>query len=291
MDHHDPQAMRPATLRADPEATARRRDALKAYMDEHVLGPGGFCCALYAACRGSTRDDDRFFEGQLSHLGHHYDLHLDGRPLRVVVVGQENGAPRQGVDPSCISLAERYEQIHGRSGLERRYRAGGGHRARNPHMRGTTSALRIIFGKGLGKNWEEEFIQDADGEPFHIFDAFALVNVLLCSNFHADKNTGASTKTMRRNCLSHFAATIKILEPTLLVLQGEGVQDWIAPVLGLMEERTPHLAEANFADARVVVCRFSHPAAHLNLSWGNRLDAPYLLQVVEPTFRLAVSLL
>jgi hypothetical protein len=58
-----------------------------------------------------------------------------------------------------------------------------------------------------------------------------------------------------------------------------------------MDERTPHLAEANLADARVVVCRFSHPAAHGNLSWGNRPDAPYLLQVVEPTLRLAVSLL
>ena len=291
MGHHDPQAMRPATLRADPEATARRRDALEAYMDEHVLGPGGFCCALYAECRGSTRNDDRFFEGQLSHLGHHYDLSLDGRPLRVVVVGQENGAPPEGVDGSCISMDRRYRQIHDGSGLERRYYAGGGHQARNPHMRGTTSALRIIFSKGLDPDWEEEFIQDADGEPFHIFDAFALVNVLLCSNFHADKNTGASTKTMRRNCLRHFAATIKILEPTLMVLQGEGVQDWIAPVLGLMEERTPHLAEANLADARVVVCRFSHPAARGNLSWGNRPDAPYLLQVVEPTLRLAVSLL
>lgn len=63
------------------------------------------------------------------------------------------------------------------------------------------------------------------------------MNVLLCSNFPAKKNTGASTKTMRRNCLKHFAATIQILEPTLMVLHGEGVQDWIAPVLGLMDER------------------------------------------------------
>lgn len=291
MDHHDPQATRPATLRADPEATARRRDTLKAYMDEHVLGPGGFCCAFYAACRGSTRDDDRFFEGQLSHLGHRYDLSLDGRPLRVVVVGQENGAPPEGVDGSCISLAERYEQIHNRSGLERRYYAGGGHQPRNPHMRGTTSALRIIFGKGLGSNWEQEFLEPTPGDRFHLFDAFALVNVLLCSNFHADKNTGAATKTMRRNCLRHFAATIGILQPTLLVLQGYGVLKWLSPVLGVMDERAPHLSEARLAGNRVLVCRFSHPAAHANLSWGNRPSAPCLLQVVEPTLRLAVSLL
>jgi hypothetical protein len=285
----DRKAPAPPILRADPAATARRLRALADYMDANVLGPQGFCCRFHPQCRGSTRDSDRFYEGQLSHLGHHYDLDLDGRPLRVIVVGQENGAPRQGQDPSPISLAKRYEQIHDGSGLELRYRACGGHRARNPHMRGTTSALRIIFGKGLGSDWEEEFICDADGEPFHLFDAFALVNVLLCSNFPADKNTGASTKTMRRNCLRHFAATMRILQPTLLVLQGEGVQNWIGPVLGLMEERTPNLAEAHVADARVLVCRFSHPAAHGSLSWGQHLDAPYLREVVEPTLRLALE--
>lgn len=279
----------PANLRADPAASARRRDALKAYMDEHVLGPEGFCCASYAACRGSAREDDRFFEGQLSHIGGHYDLHLDGRPLRVVVVGQENGAPRKGVDPSHISLDKRYRGVHERTGLQRRYYADGVHEARNPHMRGTTSALRVIFGKQLGSDWEGEFLESASGERFHLFDAFCLVNVLLCSNFRANKNNGASTKVMRRNCLRHFAATMAILEPTLMVLQGEGVQDWIAPVLGLMEERAPHLAETHLAGNRVLVCRFSHPSARGSLSWGNRLDAPYLRQVVEPTLRLALE--
>jgi hypothetical protein len=284
------QAIAPATLLADTAATAQRIEALSHYTDEHVLGPGGFCCASFAACRDSTRADDRFFEGQLSHVGHHYDLHRDGRPLRVVVVGQEYGAPRGGNDPSCISMSERYRKVHNGSGLERRYYADGTHRARNPHMRGTTSALRVIFGQGLGSDWEGEFIESG-GDRFHLFDAFSLVNVLLCSNFRANKNTGASTKTMRRNCLRHFVATMQILAPTLMVLQGEGVQSWIAPVLGLMDERAPHLAEGQIAGNRVLVCRFSHPAARMSLSWGNRLDAPYLQEVVEPTLRLAVSLL
>lgn len=223
--------------------------------------------------------------------GAHYDLHLDGRPLRVVVVGQEYGAPRPGIDPSRISMAERYQKVHDGSGLERRYYADGTHSARNPHMRGTTAALRVIFGEAPGSDWEQEFLESAGGDRFHLFDAFSLVSVLLCSNFGATKNTGASTKTMRRNCLKHFAATMQILEPTLMVLQGEGVQDWIAPVLGLMDERAPHLAETQVAGNRVLVCRFSHPAARGSLSWGNRPDVPYLREVVEPTLRLAVSLL
>ena len=282
------EAAAPPILRADKAATAQRLRALRRYMDANVLGPQGFCCASLAACRDSIRDGNRFFEGQLSHVGRHYDLFRDGRPLRVVVVGQENGAPRQGVDPSCISLAKRYEQIHDSSGLAHRCYVDSEHPPRNPHMKGTTSALRVIFGKGLGKDWEEEFIQTGEGEPFHIFDAFALVNVLLCSNFPADKNTGAPTKVMRRNCLRHFAATMRVLEPTLMVLQGEGVQDWIAPVLGLMDERTSHLAETHLAAGRVLVCRFSHPAAHGALSWGYR-DAPYLREVVEPTLRVALE--
>jgi hypothetical protein len=81
---------------------------------------------------------------------------------------------------------------------------------------------------------------------------------------------------------------MRVLEPTLMVLQGEGVQDWIAPVLGLMDERTSHLAETHLAAGRVLVCRFSHPAAHGALSWGYR-DAPYLREVVEPTLRVALE--
>jgi uracil-DNA glycosylase len=67
---------------------------------------------------------------------------------------------------------------------------------------------------------------------------------------------------MKRNCLRHFAATVEILEPTIMVLQGEGVQNWLGPVLGMTDDRTEHLADARVAGNRVLVCRFSHPSAH-----------------------------
>lgn len=283
----------PSRLRADRVATARRIAALRAYMDANALGPAGFCCASYEACRNSIREGDRFFEGQLSHVGHHYDLRLDQRPLRVVVVGQEYAvrSPGRGSKQGEVSLDERYTMIHDGSGLSRRYYTDGAHPARNPHMRGTTSALRVLFGKAPGADWDEEFIQTPEGDRFHIFDAFALVNVLLCSAGPEGLATGRSTKLMRSTCLRHFAASMEILEPTIMVLQGHGVQRWIAPVLGSMEEHTPHLSEARLAGSRILVCRFSHPAAHPPLGWGNRVDASYLRQVVEPTLRLATSLL
>lgn len=270
-------------LRADPAATAERLRALHDYMDANVLGPEGFSCSSLEACRGSVLGGNLFFEGQLSHVGRHYDLHRGGRELRVMVVGQEDGSTR-----TCVTLEARYEKIHGNSALTRRYAAEPGRVRRSFHMRGTTSALGVIFGKGLGTTWEDEFIQDDDGISFHMFDAFALVNALLCAVHPPGSAEGRATRVMRRNCLRHFDATMKILQPTLLVLQGEGVQDWIAPALGVMDQHSPHLAEAQLAGSRVVVCRFSHPAARGKLSWGNP-DAPYLREVVEPTLRLALE--
>jgi len=67
-------------------------------------------------------------------------------------------------------------------------------------MRGTTSALRTILGDGPGADHEGEFVHTVDGERFHVFDAFALVNVLLCSA-GPPASMGRSTTTMRRNCL------------------------------------------------------------------------------------------
>ena len=285
MTRAKPESPAPAALHADTAATARRLATLEAYMEANVLSPAGFCCASEAACRESLRPGVEMAEGQLSHLGHHFDLTRNGRPLRVVVVGQEDGGL---VDH--VSLQARYERIHGVAGFERRYYRSPEHTRRSLHMRGTTSALRLIFDKGLGTDWEAEFVETNEDDRFHVFDAFALVNVLLCGAHRPGRAEGRATKVMKRNCLKHFAATLAILEPTLLVLQGEGVQDWIAPVLGLMEEITPHLARANLQGADPLVCRFSHPSARGKLSWSYR-DAPYLLEVVEPTLRLAVSLL
>lgn len=225
--------------------------------------------------------------GTLSHVGHHYDLEVENRPLRVVVVGQEDGlySPYGARSHECVSLEERYEKIHNESGLRCRYYAQGTHRARNPHMRGTTSALRILFGIGIGSDWESEFLEAVDGERFHIFDAFALVNVLLCSAGPATSSKGHSTPTMRRNCLRHFTETLRILEPTVLILQGINVRRWIAPVLEVRGVISPHLLEADVGGGRALVCAFSHPSAWGSQRWGDSLEAEYLRGVVEPTLR------
>lgn len=281
--------MSTSEIRAASAAVTRQRiNRLRKYMEVNVMGPQGFCCSSEAACRGSIKPGYRFDEGTLPHVGHHYDLNVDGNPLRVVVVGRESGLhdPFGRGRHSSVSLEDRYEIIHGNSGLQSRYYADGIHGYRNPHMRGTTSALRVLFGKGLGVDWENEFMA-TDRERFHVFDAFALVNFLLCATGPEGTSQGKSSPTMRRRCLRHFEATLRVLEPTILVLQG--VRNWIAPLLGEQEVLDPHLSRIEVAGQSVLMCDFSHPSAHPPLRWGANLDAPYLVQVVEPTLRRAVA--
>jgi hypothetical protein len=178
--------------------------------------------------------------------------------------------------------------IFGKSGLERRYYADPAHESRNPHMRGTTSALRIIFGKGLGSRHEDEFVHPVRGRPFHIFDGFALVNRLLCSAGPLRSSLGRSTPTMRNNCLEHFVETLRILEPTLVVLQGRGVDLWTRSVFTRQRSYGEHLHRASFEGRSLQLCTFSHPSARGRLRWGDRLEAPYLREVVVPTLRKAV---
>jgi hypothetical protein len=207
-----------------------------------------------------------------------------------MVVGQEYGMRIEGKQRAItrVHLEARYTMIHQASGLGSRYYGDREHPPRNPHMRGTTSALRILFGNGLGPDWESEFVDTAEGRRFQVFDAFALVNVLLCSAGPPMSSQGRSSSVMRRNCLEHFRATLRILQPTVVILQGGGVASWTAPVFGIIREHSHFLAEATYDGGRALLCRFSHPSARAPNRWGDRLDSPYLIKVVEPTLREAV---
>jgi hypothetical protein len=188
-----------------------------------------------------------------------------------------------------VTLEDRYRQIHDAVGLARRYYADPTHEARNPHMRGTTSALRVIFGKGLGADYDGEWVYPTNGEPFHIFDGFALVNRLLCFAGPPDTRQGRATPTMFNNCADHFIATLLILQPTILILQGKTVARW-TKVLTPSRIFTPFLYEAHLDHLRMLVCTFSHPSARKELRWGDTLTAPYLTEIVEPTLLTALSM-
>jgi hypothetical protein len=197
------------TLTCDRQTTNERRRALDQYLTAKVLA-AEFVCTHYRECRLSHAET--FYEGQLHHLGRFYDLLFDGSPLRIVVVGQEYGH-----EPARVDSQARYDMtMH--SGLDCRFKAGDGYKARNPHMRGTTNVLRLLFGIPLGIDHDSEFMM-IDGERIHIFDAFALANYLLCSAVSADgRMRGSATRTMMENCQGHFRQVMRILEASVVVV-------------------------------------------------------------------------
>jgi hypothetical protein len=142
-----------------PKRTTARVKGLSEYFHREVLTADlGFICRHWDQCRTSCRTPN-FYEGQLHHIGHHYDLEIDGRPTRIVIVGQEYGH-----SPPRVSLKKRHFTESGNTK---------GFRGRNPHMRGTTTLLRLVLGRDPGEDFAGE--QLLVKPPIHIFEGFALV--------------------------------------------------------------------------------------------------------------------
>ncbi len=270
------------TLESDPHATTSRIDALDAYMSTRVLSGRQFICSHFAGCRSSHPGD--FFEGQLHHVGEHYDLRAKGRPFRVAVVGQEYGN-----GPSRVNRIARTRMVAVDTALKKRFRTDGLHPPRNPHMKGTTSVLRLLFGLGLGTDYDKEFLS-LGSRRVHIFEAFALVNFLLCSAIASGQGAegskrGQSTRTMQRNCSQHFRNVLDVLEPTVLVIQGRGVRQWLDHIVDGTERLGEQLERVSIGGLRLLVASFTHPSVPSRDNWGTDERRPYLTDVVEPTVR------
>jgi hypothetical protein len=146
----------------------------------------------------------------------------------------------------------------------------------------------VLLGQGLGTDYAGEFVHPLKGKPFHIFDGFALVNRLLCSAGSVNSSQGRPTATMFSNCTNHFSATLKILQPTIVILQGKAVVTSTSTVLERGRTYDQFHYEAHLGSNRMIVCTFSHPSAHGDLRWGDKPTAPYLKTVVAPTLRKAL---
>jgi hypothetical protein len=275
-------------FRADMARTRQRCEELDRYHGASVQSGNDFICASANGCRASHQG--AFYSAQLHHVGRHYDLALNGLAMRIVVTGQEYGGP-----PSNVTRNMRSDMVAGASGCRQRFFRSGSFPARNPHMRGTTSLLRLLFGSGLGSDYEGEFLQ-VEGHPVHMFECFALINFLLCSavrgperewNAETSKSgaIGRSTAVMRRNCARHYRRAIEILEPTVIVAQGRGVRRWMRQVIDHAEP-----AHASLPIERVAIgpvgahlLTFTHPACPTRDNWGMNDRQPYLLETVAPT--------
>ncbi|MEV4721850.1 hypothetical protein AB0J94_32080 [Micromonospora noduli] len=277
------------TVASDTVATARRIDELGQYMGEHVLSPSGACvCRRLDSCRrsvlgdrgGAPRSEAAFTAAQLSHVGHHYDLVLDGVPTRTLVIAMETGRAREGV-----TLKERHAEVMQSASLT--------FTARNPHMRGVTSALRLAVGREPGADRDGEHL-DLGGtrSPVHLFDAYAMANMRLCSAVVSGTSKSLGNPTMSQNCAPHMAATIKILQPTLCIVQGVEVYKALTTLMSRRHQLAPHLEQARIAGVDTLIAAFTHPSAmRLTAHWGRVTSAPYLYETVAPTIRTAHRLI
>lgn len=270
-------------LRSEPERTELRIVELGQYMSSHVLGEGGFCCRRESVCRASAmrRQGTSFWRGQLSHVGHHYDVVENGRPWRVLVLGMETGRERE-----LVTLAERR--------VEQQPVINGDPRSRKPHMKGTASALRLAFGGTPGPDRCGELLDLANmPEPVHVMDAYALVNVRLCSAVATGTTSTRGTPVMTANCLPHLAATVRILQPTLCILQSGPARKGIDHLVTHARSLAPNLEHLHLAGVPMYLTSFVHPhqqGRNSPLNWGRSFSTPYLDDVVKPAIQTARDL-
>ncbi len=265
------------------EGTRRRTARLRWYYSRHVLRGRDFICRHCEECVASHAG--RFIPGQLNAPGGCFDLAVNGVPLRMMIVGQEVGGGE-----GRVSMARRKQRVMAVA-LERHYRREGDFPGRNQHMKGVTNALRLLFERGLGSDYEGEWLTFADGSRHHLFECFALVNYLLCSAISADPNArarrGESTATMRRNCNEHFRATLDILEPTVVVVEGKSFWKNVRRAFDHVEQidEQGNLYAAQIGNQRTFIASLTHPSAMHPHNWGSNERMPYLLDVVAPTIR------
>lgn len=263
-------------FKSDPELTQLRIEELDAYMRENVDDGTRLVCSQAAKCRGSIETGGTFYEGQGTHVGEHYDMSEDGVEWRVMVIGMETGRGDEHV-----SIAERTAD------QDRAIRMT--FNQRHPHMRGTTSVLRSAFGREYGADRAGELL-DLDGQDTvaHLMNAYALVNLRLCSATKGNGYRSAASSVLSRNCFPHLVRTIEILEPTLCIMQGAAIYRDISHRISVVERISAHLEVAKFGRHETLLFHGNHPSAGSSTTgYGTVSASPYFTDTVEPSVREA----
>lgn len=110
------------------------------------------------------------------------------------------------------------------------------------------------------------------------------------------KNKAAPVPCMDKACRPHLEETIRILEPSLIILQGKNLRTLISPLVNGkarrvtvrgVDDKTAAPERAEIAGSTTMIASFSHPAARGRLNWGNSARDDYLRDAVVPVINTA----
>lgn len=251
-----------------------RAGKLQAYLTRKVAKADEkkMVCGCYRDCHASAdKTGAEFFESQGHSVGSHFDLSTEaGTPFRVLIVPMEAGGGGKDRSATTGGAAQppgpdpdRYRTVRQRTEVVVRKSGEMCFAQRNPHMQGVTLALQLAFRLPVEKEEQLHFVDD---HPAHVFDCFAMANLLLCSAVpKAGSHASLATSTMRKNCAHHLAQTVRILKPTLVISQGWGLVGTLRGAFGTVRYiGTPEyhrvLAECDLDDDRFIWVGLTHPA-------------------------------
>jgi hypothetical protein len=139
-------------------------------------------------------------------------------------------------------------------------------------MHGVTLALRLALGLPHADpdgrpliEHETERVRFTDGTEAHLFECFAMANLLLCSAVpKPGSQKSLANAVMRANYVRHLVATVRILQPTLVVSQGWTLVDTLWDALCVTHEvdLDPdgcHLTYCDLDGDRFVWVALKHP--------------------------------
>jgi hypothetical protein len=243
----------------DTKATEQRFKDLRRYCEQEAhIDPSKFDCDFVKFCEGEVGSRGlHLVKGGLAHVGEDYDVRFDGKELRIMFVGYDQG--------NCCAGLEEYRQSIQCF-----------HSAINPHYKGIIKVMMEVF--------QQECDSETDKHLWKpLLRRMVQTNATRCCAPREGSNSRRTmacntTEDMRRKCWPHFKREIEILKPTIMFFHGASLKtpfmddlkrDGVScePLDGELGEHC-YLLKWTWADPfESVVLFFNHPAP---IPIGNR---------------------
>lgn len=185
----------------DIDKTRNRWKILNNYYNVEGLNACSFHCSHYSECKESQKNSNiiKQFSGGTCALMPLYDISYNRIPLRILVIGKETAYMKNAEYGTSKDFHDNTLNVLNCINWYKK----------NNHIKGTLMTLQYIF------NTKSEYV----------YSSYALTNLLRCSFQDSSRAESVSsvhdTKLMRDNCYCHLINELKILEPTLVIAQGE----------------------------------------------------------------------